>query len=52
MAVWEQMRDVYYAGMGWDRASGKPLPETLSALGLDDIGADLWSTAPAAAGGA
>jgi aldehyde:ferredoxin oxidoreductase len=52
MAVWEQMRDVYYAGMGWDRASGKPLPETLAGLGLEDIGADLWSGAPAAARGA
>jgi aldehyde:ferredoxin oxidoreductase len=51
MAVWEQMRDVYYAGMGWDRASGKQLQETLDGLGLDDIGADLWSGAPAAARG-
>ena len=33
MAVWEQMRDVYYAGMGWDHATGRPLPETLDTLG-------------------
>jgi aldehyde:ferredoxin oxidoreductase len=52
MAVWEQMRDVYYDGMGWDRASGKPLPETLNGLGLEDIRAELWSSAPVATGGA
>jgi aldehyde:ferredoxin oxidoreductase len=52
MAVWEQMRDVYYDGMGWDRASGKPLPETLNRLGLEDIRADLWRSAPVAAAGA
>jgi hypothetical protein len=47
MAVWEQMRDVYCARMGWDRASGRPLPETLAGLGLADVATELWSTAPA-----
>jgi aldehyde:ferredoxin oxidoreductase len=42
MAVWEQMRDVYYTNMGWDRATGRPLPETLARLRLDDVRADLW----------
>jgi len=51
MAVWERMRDVYYDRMGWDRASGKPLPETLNGLGLEDIRAELWSSAPVATGG-
>jgi len=29
MPVWEQMRDVYYARMQWDRATGKPLAARL-----------------------
>jgi aldehyde:ferredoxin oxidoreductase len=42
MAVWEQMRDVYYARLGWDRATGRPLPETLNDVGLQDVSTDLW----------
>jgi aldehyde:ferredoxin oxidoreductase len=33
----------YYREMGWDEHSGKPLPETLAALGLDFIIPDLWN---------
>ena len=40
--VWDEMLDIYYAEMGWDRATGKPLPETLKKLGLDEIIPDLW----------
>ena len=40
---WEGMLDNYYRLMGWDRGSGKPLPETLRALGLDSVSTDLWS---------
>jgi len=29
--------------MGWDRTSGKPLPETLRNLDLASIIPDLWS---------
>jgi len=36
----EKMVQAYYEGMGWD-AAGKPLPETLRALGLDKIASDL-----------
>jgi aldehyde:ferredoxin oxidoreductase len=49
MSVWEH-GDVYYTSMGWDRASGKPLPETLVRVGLADVAADLWSAAPVVAG--
>ncbi|MFH1559815.1 MAG: aldehyde ferredoxin oxidoreductase C-terminal domain-containing protein, partial [Chloroflexota bacterium] len=41
---WEGMLDNYYKLMAWDRESGRPLPETLRALGLDDIAKDLWGT--------
>lgn len=39
---WEKMLDVWYAEVGYDRATGKPRPETLRALGLDWLAADLW----------
>jgi len=38
---WESMLDNYYEQMGWDRGTGKPLPQTLKKLGLDDIVDDL-----------
>jgi len=41
LPIWDQILDVYYAGMGWDK-TGKPLPETLEKLGLDYISNDLW----------
>ena len=39
---WEKMLDEYYVRMGWDRTSGKPLPDTLRKLGLEEIIADIW----------
>lgn len=45
--VWEQMLDNFYRLMGWDRVSGRPYPETLRALGLDNIVNDLWEVEPA-----
>jgi len=42
MAVRDEMLDIYYRDMGWDRTTGKPLPETLKKLGLDHIVKDLW----------
>jgi aldehyde:ferredoxin oxidoreductase len=42
MPHWDAMVDAYYKRMGWDRKTGKPLPETLRALGLEDVAADLW----------
>ena len=40
---WDEMLDNYHRLMGWDRQTGKPLPETLRALGLDSVVADLWT---------
>jgi len=39
---WDYMLDTYYKHMGWDRKSGKPLPETLHNLGLEKESNDLW----------
>ena len=36
----DQMLDVYYEAMGWDKM-GKPLSETLYRLGLDMVVKDL-----------
>ncbi len=40
--VWDEMLDNYYQIMGWDRATGRPLPETLDLLGLGPVAHDLW----------
>jgi aldehyde:ferredoxin oxidoreductase len=37
----DQMLQIYYDYMGWDE-EGKPLPETLKDLGLEEISSDLW----------
>jgi aldehyde:ferredoxin oxidoreductase len=37
MPQWDALRRAYYEQMGWDPDTGKPLPETLKALGLDDL---------------
>ncbi|MBI2957943.1 MAG: hypothetical protein HYY32_03780 [Chloroflexi bacterium] len=39
---WDHMLDAYYGHMGWDRKSGRPMPETLRSLGLDSVVGDLW----------
>jgi len=39
MAQWPRMRENWYREMGWDAATGKPLPETLEALGLGYLAA-------------
>lgn len=41
-AVFDKMRTRYYALLGWDTATGKPLPETLRALGLAPEAASIW----------
>lgn len=40
--VFGEMRDIYYREMGWDKGSGKPLPETLRKLDLASLVPDLW----------
>lgn len=42
MPHWGSMIEDFYHRMGWDKATGKPLPETLRSVGLDDVAADLW----------
>jgi aldehyde:ferredoxin oxidoreductase len=37
----DAMRRNYWAKMGWDPETGKPLPETLERLGLGDLAAEL-----------
>jgi aldehyde:ferredoxin oxidoreductase len=39
---WEGMLREYYDYRRWDWDSGRPLPEKLLALGLEDIAKDLW----------
>jgi len=39
---WDAMLDNYYQLMGWDRQTGKPLPETLRKYGLEQQVKDLW----------
>lgn len=40
--VWDQVLDLYYQSMGWDVKTGKPLPNTLRDIGLEEIVADIW----------
>ena len=40
---WDEALKTYYKEMGWDRETGKPLPETLKRLGLEFVIPDLWS---------
>jgi len=39
---WDEMRSKYYEGMGWEKETGKPLPETLKRYGLEYAIAELW----------
>jgi len=41
MEQWAWMAHNYYKLMGWDANTGKPLPETLEKLGLEEIIKDL-----------
>jgi len=42
MARWDEMQSGYYEGMGWDKKTGKPLPETLKKYGLEYAIPELW----------
>jgi aldehyde:ferredoxin oxidoreductase len=37
-----EMLDKYYELRGWDKATGKPTPAKLKALGLDEYIPDIW----------
>ena len=39
---WEEIVNEYYEAMGWDRSTGKPLPDTLTNLGLEEVITDIW----------
>jgi aldehyde:ferredoxin oxidoreductase len=39
---WDHMLDVWYECVGYDRKTGRPRPETLQALGLEDLIPALW----------
>ena len=39
---WHELRRQYYEGMGWDKDTGKPLPETLKRYGLEYAATELW----------
>jgi aldehyde:ferredoxin oxidoreductase len=38
------MLDLWYEGMGYDRATGRPTPETLRALGLEWMIPAVWGS--------
>jgi aldehyde:ferredoxin oxidoreductase len=40
---WDRMLDLWYEGMGYDRESGRPTPETLRALDLEWMVPAVWS---------
>lgn len=42
MQHWDYMLHNYYRLMGWDESSGKPLPQTLTSLGLEHTIPVLW----------
>jgi aldehyde:ferredoxin oxidoreductase len=42
MPIWNEIVDKYYELLGWEKNSGKPLPETLEKLGLARLVNDIW----------
>jgi aldehyde:ferredoxin oxidoreductase len=38
----DDMLRAYYRARGWDELSGKPLPDTLRRLGLEEVIPELW----------
>jgi len=42
-AVWDEMQERFYGHMGWDLTEGRPLPETLQRVGLNELIGDMWS---------
>jgi aldehyde:ferredoxin oxidoreductase len=42
MVYWDELRSKYYELMGWDKETGKPLPDTLRHLGLEHTIPQLW----------
>lgn len=42
MEHWEKILDVWYETVGYDRKTGRPTPETLIELGLDELIEPVW----------
>ncbi|HUF91206.1 MAG TPA: aldehyde ferredoxin oxidoreductase C-terminal domain-containing protein, partial [Candidatus Limnocylindria bacterium] len=42
MAQWDKMVETWYREVGYDRTTGRPLPQTLKDLGLDWLSKELW----------
>ncbi len=42
MVYWDELRSKYYEAMGWDKNTGKPLPDTLRHFGLDYAVPEIW----------
>jgi aldehyde:ferredoxin oxidoreductase len=42
MKFWEKMLDNYYQKLGWDKKTGKPLPQTLKKLDLGHLNREVW----------
>ena len=42
MVYWNELRSSYYEQMGWDRDTGKPLPDTIRHFGLEHTIPELW----------
>jgi len=40
--VFDKMLEIYYREMGWERTSGRPLPDALRKLNLEYVIPDLW----------
>ena len=47
--VFNEIRANFWRHMGWSETEGRPLPDTLAALGLDDLISDAWPAGPQAA---
>ena len=39
---WEKMLDIWYETVGYDRITGRPTPETLRSLELEEVIESLW----------
>ena len=42
MEQWEKMLDIWYETVGYDRETGRPRPEILRELDLEDVAEALW----------
>ncbi|MDP6102623.1 MAG: aldehyde ferredoxin oxidoreductase C-terminal domain-containing protein, partial [Dehalococcoidia bacterium] len=48
---WETLTGTYYETVGWDKETGKPLPEVMRSLGLEYLIPEVWGPEEAKVGG-